>query len=129
MSNSHIKYLLGLPFSHRQSRLAQARRPLTETEFVQQITDQAGDRDAAVAVWKRLKDWGYQESFTPYPTDSLGSVFGIAEEEKDEDLILSILKELDIPVPSQQTIESFGAVQSPLQVAKFVAFCRMQGGR
>jgi hypothetical protein len=96
---------------------------------VRQIIDQGGDPDAAIAVWSRLRDWRYDENFTPYPKDSLGSVYGIAEEEKDEDLILSILKELDVPIPSQEAINDFGEVETPLQIARFVAFCRKRGLR
>lgn len=99
---------------------------LNETEFVQQIVHEGGDRDAASSLWKRLKDWGYENGFTPHPTDSLHWTFGIAEEEKDEDLILDILNELNVVVPNRETIHGFGPVETPLAVAKFVAFCRQQ---
>ena len=75
-----LEALLALPFSFRQRRLAQARQSLSETEFVKQIIAQGGDEKAGVAVWRHLSDWGYVDGFTPYPTDSLGAVFGIAEE-------------------------------------------------
>ncbi|MGE5833238.1 MAG: hypothetical protein ACM4AI_02040 [Acidobacteriota bacterium] len=129
MSKGLTNFLFRLPFSLRQRHLARDRKALTETEFVRRIMDQGGDPDAAISAWGRLRDWGYEEGFTPYPEDSLGSVFGITEEEKDEDLVLSILKELDVPVPSQETINGFGKVETLLQIAKFVAFCRKQEPR
>ena len=58
MSKGLTNFLFRLPFSLRQRHLARDRKALTETEFV---------------------------GFTPYPEDSPGSVFGITEEEKDED--------------------------------------------
>jgi hypothetical protein len=118
--------LLGMPFSLRQKRLARRRPALTEMEFVTQVTEQGGDSTASVALWRMLRDWIYVPEFTPYPNDSLGSVFGIAEEELDEDLILGILRELELAVPSSQTILDFGAVDTPLRVAVLVALCRKQ---
>jgi len=72
----------------------------------------------------RLKDWTYSDAFTPYPADDLQNVFGIAEEELDEELILGILLELNVPLPSEESRQSIGPVQTPLQVASFVARCR-----
>lgn len=119
-----LKNLLGLPFSSRQRRLAQKRQALSETEFVQRIADQGGDALAAAALWSRLKDWTYVNDFTPYPTDRLGSVFGIAEEELDEDLILGILRELNVPTPSNEFLSEFGVIDTPIRVAQLVALCR-----
>jgi hypothetical protein len=124
MSDSLLQTLLALPLSVRQKRLTRGRKALTAAEFVQQITDQGGDRDAAVLIWRHLADWGYVAGFTPYPTDNLPSVFGIDEEELDEDLILSILTELKLPVPSQEFLAQFGSVDTPLRVAELAAQCR-----
>lgn len=79
---------------------------------------------AAVALWNRLRDWTYVSDFTPYPTDSLGSVFGMAEEELDEDLVLAILQELNVPVPSKELVAEFGTADTPARVALLVALCR-----
>lgn len=118
-----LKNLLSLPFSARQRRLARNRPPLSETAFVEHIAEQGGDEMAAVALWRHLREWAVDD-FTPYPTDSLGSVFGIAEEELDEDLILGILRELNVPTPSSEMLSQFGAVDTPLRVAQLVALCR-----
>lgn len=123
MSNV-LKNLFGVPFNLRQSRLARSRQALSETEFVQRITDQGGDREAALALWTTLKDWTCASDFTPYPTDSLGWVFGIAEEELDEDLVLGILRRLDVTVPNNELLAEFGAIDTPLRVAQLVALCR-----
>jgi hypothetical protein len=119
-----IKNLLGFPFSSRQGRLARERQALSETEFVQRIVGQGGDALAAAALWRRLKEWTCVNDFTPYPTDSLGSVFGIAEEELDEDLLLGILRELGLSTPSNELLSEFGVVDTPLRVAQLVAQCR-----
>ena len=88
---------------------------------MQQIVSQGGDRDAAIAVWEELKDSTHGNGFTPAPSDSLSSLFGIAEEELDEDLILAILQKLNVPIPDQEFVSAFGVVDTPLQVARFVA--------
>jgi hypothetical protein len=124
MSDSIVQNLLALPFSLRQKRLARSRRPPTEMEFVQQIGDEGGDRDAALSVWRRLTTWGYIDGFTPYPTDSLSNVFGIAEEELEVDILQGILTELGAPMPTQELCDRFGPIDTPLQVARFIALCR-----
>lgn len=122
-----LQNLLALPISLRQLRLARSRQALCEVEFVQQIADCGGDIDAAKILWRELKDWTCVDGFTAYPGDSLGSVFGMAEEELDEDLVLGILNELNIAIPSQEFVSAFGVVDTPLQVATFVARCRQLG--
>jgi hypothetical protein len=119
-----VERLFGVPFSWRQRRLARFRSPLTESDFVKSITEFGGDRMAAVVLWRRLKDWTSVRDFTPYPGDSLGFVFGIAEEELDEDLILDVLKELAVPIPTQAQLSAFGPIDTPLRIAQLVAFCR-----
>jgi hypothetical protein len=119
-----IRKLLGLPFSYRQRRLGRERKPLDEAAFVHEITGDDGDHAAAILLWKRLQGWVYAENFAPYPSDDLEKVFGIAEEELDEDLILSILQELSVPPPSDEALSRFGRINTPLRVAQLVGRCR-----
>jgi hypothetical protein len=121
-----LKTILILPLTIRQKRLARTRRPLAETEFAQRIVEMNGDRIAAVAVWNRLREWCFVEGFTPYPGDSLTWVFGIAEEELDEDLILAILSELKLQPPSERLLRDFGPVDTPLRIAQLVVFSRSE---
>jgi hypothetical protein len=128
MTKHPIRTLLGLPFSDRQKRRGRQRKPLDEAEFVREIMVGGGDRAAAILVWKKLQDWVCAENFTPYPSDNLENVFGIAEEELDEDLILSILQELSVPPPSDEALSVFGRIDTPLRVAQLVARCRAEKG-
>ena len=91
---------------------------------MQHIVDQGGDAAAAAFVWNTLQDFVVVPSFTPHPTDSLEAVFGIAEEELDEDMILTLLADLGISIPDQEDVSSFGVIDTPLQVALFIARCR-----
>jgi hypothetical protein len=105
--------------------LATKRHALTQLKFIERIRDQGGDAAAAASLWRRLMaEWIYAENFHPEPTDDLSTTFGIAEEELDEDLILSILRELNIDPPPHQFVKGFGPIATPLQVAQFIARCR-----
>src|SRR5688572_16990107 len=88
--HSNIQRLLGIPFTWRQRRLLDTRAPLDEAAFVDQVVAGGGDRAAAASLWARLRDWIYVEGFTPYPCDDLEHVYGIAEEELDEELVLGL---------------------------------------
>ena len=117
--------LLGLPFSWRQRRLALTRSPTSQSEFVRQIVDEGGDASAAAAVWDHLKDWILVDGLTPYPTDDLAVVYGLAEEELEEDLILDVLQRLGVPIPGRKVLADFDAVWTPLDVAVLVARSRV----
>jgi hypothetical protein len=93
-------------------------------QFVAEIVANGGDERAAGFVWDALAAEWTVEDFTPYPTDSLGRVFGIAEEELDEDLIVRILSEQGLPLPPAEVIQRFGEIDSPERVAQFVRVCR-----
>jgi hypothetical protein len=121
---STIQKLLMLPITLRQRRLARARQRLTASEFVQRIVDQGGDEAAAVILWNHLEDWCVADGFTPHPSDNLGWVFGLGAEELDEDLILRMLEDLHVPIPTWEFLEEFGVIDTPLRVAQLVARCR-----
>lgn len=113
-----------MPFSLRQKRLAKEREPLTESDFVASIADADGDPEAARFVHQELQGWLYAEGFTPYPSDDLERIYGIAEEELDEDLILGIFKQIGLHPSSSETVKMFGKVQTPLDVARLVKVAR-----
>jgi hypothetical protein len=119
-----IKYLFGLPFSRRQKKLAADRMPMTKAAFVADIVASGGDSQAASLVWDRLAAWRIVESFTPYPDDSLSRVFGIADEELDDDLIVRMFEELNLILPEQKPVREFGVIDSARRAAQFVSLCR-----
>ena len=123
-----LEKLVYLPFSLRQRRLARTRRPLSEAQFASQIADRGGDAQAALAIWRHLSQWISADGFAPDPSDSLGSVFGISEEELDEDLVLGVFAELGLKQPTTALAFEFGRLDTPLRVAQFVAHCRRLEG-
>jgi hypothetical protein len=121
-----MRSILALPFNVRQMRLKETRLPLTQEEFVKQVLSKGGDQEAALIVFQRLKDWIYVKGFSPYPEDNLVQVYGIAEEELDEDLILDLLHQLEIRVPTETKVLEFGRIDTPLKVAQFVSLARAE---
>lgn len=126
MLGNFIQSVLALPFSGRQKQLGKARPPLGEDEFAKQISDAGGDREAAFIVYRKLSEWTYVKGFTPYPVDDLGKIYGIAEEELDEDMILDVLNSLGVPPPSKERVAAFGAVKTPLQITQLVSLARAE---
>jgi hypothetical protein len=123
-----IKFLFGLPFSYRQRKLAASRPPIGKEEFVSMVSTEDADRQAVERIWEALVADRVDEGFAPYPDDSLGHVYGIAEEELDEDLIARVLKDLDIPIPDRDFTKRFGVIDSPRRVAQFISECRRSVG-
>jgi hypothetical protein len=123
-----FRFLTGLPFSYRQRRLAGARPPISKEQFVSMISTESADRHAAEKIWESLIAERLDENLAPYPDDSLIHVYGIAEEELDQDLIARVLKELDIPIPDRDFTKQFGAIDSPRGVVHFISACRHRVG-
>lgn len=98
-----------------------------ESEFVQRIGAEGGDEQAGCLIYTKLLDWIYVTGFTPYPEDNLCHIYGIAEEERDEDMILEILQHLKMKPPSTEALGVFGAVDTPIQIARLVRQVRLNG--
>ncbi|HXC74279.1 MAG TPA: hypothetical protein VN640_06320 [Sphingomicrobium sp.] len=124
MNKSLVQRILAFPFSGRQSALSKSRPSLSASDFVGLIRDSGGDVEAAKIIHSKLQDWIYHQSFTPYPGDSLASVFGIAEEELDEDLILDVFSILELATPSEPELKAFGVIDTATDIARLVALTR-----
>jgi hypothetical protein len=116
-----IRSLLAIPFSIRQKRLAKTRRVITKRDFVSDIVSGGGDEVVAGMVWDAIHDFGIVGGFSPYPDDDLGYIYGISEEDLDEDLIMKIFHELRQPLPDSSFTEAFGPVDTPRKVSEFVS--------
>jgi hypothetical protein len=112
------------PWSARQRRLAQSRKAITAQEFITAVSAIGGDRETAILIWDYLQDWGLANGFTPYPDDDLSTIFGIAEEELEIDLVGSILTRLSLPLPTTSQLQQFGAVDTPARIALLVTYLR-----
>jgi hypothetical protein len=118
-------FVLGLPFSLRQQKLSDSRSPMSKSQFIETITLGDGDGQAAEILWDSLvANNVVVDGFTPYPDDSLCFVYGVAEEELDEDLIARVFVTLKVPLPDAAFMKHFGKVDSAWQIAKLVGRAR-----
>lgn len=124
MVSSPWTRFLTWPLRRRQRQLAAARPSLGEAGFCEAIVSAGGDALAAPRIRSRLMVLREDPDFTPYPEDSLLKVFGLAEEDLDEDLILALLEELGLKPPDPPRVLAFGEIDTPLRVALFVTLTR-----
>ncbi|HEY0875807.1 MAG TPA: hypothetical protein VGD94_20185 [Vicinamibacterales bacterium] len=106
------------PRAARQRKLAASRPPLTRDEFVAATVARGGDAEAAGFIWSHLEAWGLESGFSPHPDDDLDSSYGIAEEERDEDLVGNLLASLSVPLPTSDRLREFEPVDTLLDVAR-----------
>ena len=124
MTAGLVQFILALPISLRQKNLAKVRPPMNETEFVAEVIKMGGDEEAALLIHRELCDWVCAKGFTPYPDDNLLRIYGMADEELDEDLILDMLERFGLPIPDQELIDDFGAMDTPTDVARLIKVMR-----
>ena len=73
-----LKDLLEMPLVLRQCRLASGRAQMTKEPFVSETASTELGKSAAALVWDKLSALNGRGDFTPYPSDSLLKVFGLA---------------------------------------------------
>ena len=118
-----LKFYLGLPYTARQRSLCRSRAPMDKPAFVAGISAVGGDEDAAAFVWDNLSQYVFHGGFTVYPEDSLYRMFGIANEEVDEDIVLAYLEKSGLSVPIAQQLAA-GEVDSALEICRFISKVR-----
>jgi hypothetical protein len=87
-----LDQVLQWPLYKRQRALAANRPVLTKNDFVGQISTTAIGRAAAELLWEELEALKVVDEFHPDPLDDLLKVYGLADEDLDEDIILAIIR-------------------------------------
>lgn len=119
-----IQFLLSMPFSLRQRKLQRKRQSVDRSEFVAIVERQGGDREAAGWIWDRLRADCSIDDFSPRPADEFGWVFGVRDEDLDEDFVLGVFKDAQLRPPTTAEAAQFGPIDTPLRLAQFVANSR-----
>jgi hypothetical protein len=73
-------------------------------------------------VWDHVQPFIVVDEFLPSPEDDIRKIYGIDEEELDEDLILTLLERLSIPVPEKAEVSKFGEIKTLRDVIMFISF-------
>jgi hypothetical protein len=115
-----LNFVLGMPFSLRQRRLAKARPSMSKQEFIDRTASSTIGKSAASMVWQKLRDAAIIDAFTPYPDDDLLNIYGLADEDLDEDIILDTLKALKRAIPGESFLKSMGPIKCPADIVRLV---------
>jgi hypothetical protein len=113
-----LRYCMGFrpilqwPLYQRQ-QLSRSRVALSKLAFVEQLAGSDVGRAAAALLWDALLEVRCYEDFSLDPPDDFLDVYGLAEEDLDEDVILSILQRLAQPIPDKHTLATVGPITTP----------------
>jgi hypothetical protein len=97
------------------------RGPRTKASFIEQIADSEFECSVAAEVWNILRGRSDIPDFEPSPDDDLCYLYGIAEEDLDEDIILFLLNLFEVPVPPIPEVDAFGPVNTPKDIVKLIS--------
>jgi hypothetical protein len=126
---SAIDFLVQLPFSWRQRCVRAVREDMNRQQFVAALAENDLEERAAALLWEKLVEAAVVADFRPSPDDDLLRVYGLADEDLDEDIILAILIELEIGVPCPPVLERVGEIKTPRDVIQLVRLASGPSGR
>jgi hypothetical protein len=112
--------ILQWPLYQRQRRLARSRVALSKQAFAEELAGSDVGRAAASLLWDALLAVRCCEEFCPDPSDDFLEVYGLAEEDLDEDMILEILRRLAQPIPDERVLTTVGPVRTPKDFIRLV---------
>lgn len=101
-------------------RLAANRPRMSKEQFVNDVASSDLGRLAADLLWEKLVEVAVCDQFTPYPSDDLLKVFGLAEEDLDEDIIFEIITTIGSTVPGSVVLKEFGPVNTPADIVRLI---------
>lgn len=111
-----LKFILEMPFSARQRRIALERKPITEEEFVSIAAKTEIGRRASIILWNKINEIKVVNELTPYPEDCILYIYGLSEEDLDEDIILYIIKEMKLNIPTSEVINKVGKIEKLIDI-------------
>jgi hypothetical protein len=89
-------------------------------DFVKFFCARGIKANVAVAAWKAFSEVAMVKDFKPHPEDSLISMYGLAEEDLGEDVVLALLLQLEARVPSPSETAGQRALATVGDVVEFV---------
>jgi len=101
---------------------------MSKGQFLDAVASSDLGRAAADMLWEKLLEVRADDQFCPYPDDDLLQVFGLAEEDLDEDVILEIITLTGSAVPSRDMLAKFGPVNTPADIIKLIEMSNASDG-
>lgn len=117
---SLVQRIVDWPFRGRQLRAMKARKIYTKNNFQEQLSDAGGDSEVIEEVWAILTDHAI-DGFKPKPEDNLQYIFGLAEEDLDEDVVMKLLETYSCRIPSESELASMRSIDTVKDLVMFVS--------
>jgi hypothetical protein len=115
-----LDFVVQLPFSWRQRRARALRDEMTRERFVAELASGDAEELAARLLWDKLVDIAVVPDFRPSPDDNFLYIYGLADEDLDDDLILRILTTLKRNPPPPPLVRRIGPISSPRDFMKLM---------
>ena len=115
-----LQRILDWPFRGRQLRAMNLREGYTKDHFQEQLLNAGADTETIEQVWTLLADHAV-EGFKPKPEDNLQYLFGLAEEDLDEEVILALLEANGCHIPNESEVARMGPLDSVHDLVMFVS--------
>jgi hypothetical protein len=102
-----------------------ARESYTKNNFQEQLSKAGGDSEVIEEVWVILTDYAI-DGFKPKPEDNLQYIFGLAEEDLDEDVVLKLLETYNWRIPNESELASMKPVDTVQDLVMLVSALKPQ---
>ena len=100
------------------------RATYTKEDFTRLCLARGASQKILDEVWAALRDEAVVEDFKPHPEDHIERDFGLADEDKDEDVILALPHRCGCRVPSTEEVLSMRPVDTIGDLVDFLAKLR-----
>jgi hypothetical protein len=104
----------------RQQRWVHSRQGYSREDFTSHFAGSGVDVTVAQRTWDALLLAAEIDGFKPHPMDSLLHVFGLADEDLDDDVVLPLLIQCGCRIPSPQETMRMRPVETVADLVHFV---------
>lgn len=111
----------------RQVRLMEIDKDRTPEGFVRACAELRVDEDICREVLSALRGLAALEAFVPAAQDDLLGIFGLADEDLDDDLVLPLLSRLSCKVPTPGETAEMPPVRTVGDLVRFLQQMRLAG--
>lgn len=120
-----IHRIFDWPFRGRQLRAMKSRDHYNQNDFVRSLIDAGADADVISDVWTILAGQAI-DGYKPHPEDDLQYLFGLSDEDLDEDVILKLLETHHCQVPSDSELKMIGPINTARDLVMMVSSLKLR---
>jgi hypothetical protein len=104
----------------RQRRAVASRASITREGFIAELAAEPVEEEAAALLWDKLVEIVIVPGLSPWPDDEFLWLYGLAEEDLDEDIVVDIFQRLGIDLPTSDVVQRVGAITTPRHFIQLV---------